>query len=227
MKRVVKIAAATLTMTILSTGAVLASGWQKDSKGWWYSTNADNSAWHANGWQWVDGNGDGTAECYYFDSNGYCLMNTTTPDGYKVNENGAWLVNGAVQTKKTGTNAKAFKIDDYVGNYKALKDVLVYSHPELGTTVSERDVSGYSMKVTKSSADTLNFKIELGGEWGSVFKAKFDANGVGTIMYIDENASIEFFAVSASIDTSTGKIHIVTCGAGDGEWTDTFEFVKK
>lgn len=100
MKRVVKIAAAAVAMTVLSVGAAFASGWQRDSKGWWYGINVDNSAWHANGWQWVDGDGDGIAECYYFDSDGYCLMNAATPDGYKVNENGAWLVDGVIQTQE-------------------------------------------------------------------------------------------------------------------------------
>ncbi len=124
MKRLVKTTAVTLAITALSASAAFASGWQKNSKGWWYGTNADNSSWHANGWQWVDGNGDGTAECYYFDANGYCLMNTTTPDGYKVDANGAWLVNGAVQTKKTGaavqnqqSAASQAYTDDYSGTY--------------------------------------------------------------------------------------------------------------
>ena len=116
MKRSIKIAAVTLALTAASASAAFASGWQKNDKGWWYSTNADNSSWHANGWQWVDGNGDGVAECYYFDANGYCLMNTTTPDGYKVDSNGAWLVNGAVQMKKTGSSA-ASSSDAYSGKY--------------------------------------------------------------------------------------------------------------
>ena len=66
-----------------------AAGWQKNDTGWWYGTNADNTTWHANGWQWIDSNNDGVAECYYFDANGYMLANTTTPDGYTVNADGA------------------------------------------------------------------------------------------------------------------------------------------
>lgn len=50
------------------------------------------------GWQWLDINGDGVSECYYWEY-GYILRNTTTPDGYTVNEDGAWIENGAVQTK--------------------------------------------------------------------------------------------------------------------------------
>ena len=47
------------------------------------------------GWQWIDGN------CYYLDSQGQneCALyrNTTTPDGYAVDAEGRWVVNGAVQ----------------------------------------------------------------------------------------------------------------------------------
>ena len=39
------------------------------------------------------------AECYYFDVNGYMAENTVI-DGYTVDVNGAWTVNGVVQTKQ-------------------------------------------------------------------------------------------------------------------------------
>lgn len=54
-------------------------------------------------WQWQDVNGDGISECYYYDDNGIMLTNTTTPDGYTVDSNGAWVVNGVVQTQTSGT----------------------------------------------------------------------------------------------------------------------------
>ena len=54
-------------------------------------------------WQWQDVNGDGISECYYYDDNGTMLTNTTTPDGYTVDSNGAWVVNGVVQTQTSGT----------------------------------------------------------------------------------------------------------------------------
>lgn len=83
-----------------------AAGWQKNDTGWWYGTNADNTTWHANGWQWIDSNNDGVAECYYFDANGYMLANTTTPDGYTVNADGAWTENGVAHTRQTGTQSQ-------------------------------------------------------------------------------------------------------------------------
>jgi hypothetical protein len=57
-----------------------------------------------NSWQWLDGNNDGIAESYYFDGNGYMLANTTTSDGYTVKADGAWTVNGVVQTQGAAVN---------------------------------------------------------------------------------------------------------------------------
>ena len=88
-------AAVALSMNV----TVFAAGWVQNSTGWWYDYG--NGTWPASSWQWIDGNGDGTAECYYFDQYGYCLMNTITPDGYQVDGNGAWAVNGAIQTRST------------------------------------------------------------------------------------------------------------------------------
>lgn len=59
----------------------------------------------AAGWQWLDENNDGIAECYYFDEGGHKLTGTTTPDGYTVNADGAWVENGTVQTQASSSPA--------------------------------------------------------------------------------------------------------------------------
>lgn len=79
----------------------LAGQWTSDSIGWHYDkTGSGNFA--ANEWLWIDGNNDGIAECYNFDGTSFMRSNTTTPDGYTVNENGAWTIDGVVQTKQVG-----------------------------------------------------------------------------------------------------------------------------
>ena len=70
---------------------------------WWYQN--DDSSYPAGGWEWIDGNQDGTAECYYFNQDGWMYVSTGTPDGFEVNENGAWTVNGVIQTKQTENTA--------------------------------------------------------------------------------------------------------------------------
>lgn len=83
-----------------STGT---GAWLKDSTGWWYC-NADKSYTISN-WQYIN-------DCwYYFNKTGYMvtgwihwnsiwyycgesgamLINTTTPDGYEVGSDGAWI----------------------------------------------------------------------------------------------------------------------------------------
>ena len=101
MKKIVALLMA-MAMVVGSNMTVFASGWQQNTTGWWWQN--DDGSWPANSWQWLDGNGDGVAECYYFDGNGYMLANTTTPDGYTVNADGAWTVNGEIQTQNVAVN---------------------------------------------------------------------------------------------------------------------------
>ncbi|MDO4265159.1 MAG: SH3 domain-containing protein [Eubacteriales bacterium] len=64
-----------------------AAAWKQDAGGWWWQTDDGG---YLTGWQWLDGNGDGTAECYYFYDNGYMAVNTEI-DGYLLNADGAWV----------------------------------------------------------------------------------------------------------------------------------------
>lgn len=48
----------------------------------------------------MDGNYDGYAESYYFDSNGI-MASDQWVDGYQVNSDGAWTSNGVVQKKSS------------------------------------------------------------------------------------------------------------------------------
>ena len=78
-------------------------------------------------WQWIDGNGDGVAECYYFNEKGYCLQNTAAPDGYMTNESGAWVADGVVQTKTVETSAAAETgASQYQDNYSGTYEVPFY-----------------------------------------------------------------------------------------------------
>lgn len=104
-------------------------GWNHDSNGWWYCTDADNGYYYTsdNGWksidgewyifdnrgyalhsQWIKDRGDWyylrencvmaksqwmwiDGECYCFAPTGKMYSNCTTPDGYKVDDSGAWI----------------------------------------------------------------------------------------------------------------------------------------
>ena len=99
-KNTIRIFSTAAVMAMLASSTAFAGQWQSDNKGWWYQN--DDGSYPTNGWQWIDGNGDGVSESYYFDGNGYLLTNTTTPDGYTVNADGAWTQNGTVQTQSSG-----------------------------------------------------------------------------------------------------------------------------
>ena len=96
---IIKVFMFTSLFIALSTNLTFASGWTKgiSKNAWWFDFG--NGDYFKSSWQWIDGNQDGIAECYCFDENGWMYENTTTPDGYTVNENGAWTVNNIVQTK--------------------------------------------------------------------------------------------------------------------------------
>ena len=81
-----------VTMLSLSFGAYAL--FIKDNR--YYYNNND---FYKSCWQWLDLNNDGLYECYYFNVLGHMPKNSTTPDGYKVNENGEWVVDGVVQRK--------------------------------------------------------------------------------------------------------------------------------
>lgn len=94
-----------LCTTVLSLSMCIpafAGQWVSNANGWWWQN--DDGSWPANSWQWLDGNQDGISECYFFNQDGYLLVNTTTSDGHKVNADGAWTENGVVQTKGTISN---------------------------------------------------------------------------------------------------------------------------
>lgn len=93
-----------LLFAVLGTSAILsmtsfAGEWKQDASGRWYQN--DNGSYPVSAWQWIDDNNDGTAECYYFNEMGYLLTDTTTPDNCCVNSDGAWIVDGIVQTQNT------------------------------------------------------------------------------------------------------------------------------
>ena len=91
----------------------LHTGWLKDPSGNWYFMNTvPGSDFGAmlTGWQWIDNS------CYYFGTDaatniGKLYMNTTTPDGYKVNADGRWVnADGSIRHDQKGI-ASAVKAD--------------------------------------------------------------------------------------------------------------------
>lgn len=115
--------------------------WKQEGNTWKYQ-NSDGK-YATSTWQWING------KSYCFDSNGNMYANTTTPDGYTVNADGAWTVNGVVQTKVETTNNNdqyplAYLKDWFVFTSggtlttKWSRDYLREQHPELENTRNEK-----------------------------------------------------------------------------------------
>ena len=75
----------TTLMTLSTSLSAFAGSWEEDAKGWWYKNN-DGSYPRGTWFTFAT-----TGKQYYFDNDGYLLVNTTTPDGYKVGPDGAYL----------------------------------------------------------------------------------------------------------------------------------------
>lgn len=161
---------ATASLTVIMAMNVYAVGWQHNTTGWWYGTNETNTTWHANGWQWIDGNNDGIAECYYFDQNGYMLASTTTPDGFTVNTDGAWTVNGVVQTKSvdaqnTVTASDTYSTSEYDNNGISLAalDMLGRTRAENAKYGEERVVeNGTNVSVVYNNGLVISYDFDGG-----------------------------------------------------------------
>ena len=86
-----------------SSGQAYSGAWLRDNVGWWYC-NADKS-YTMNNWQYIDGlwyffNASGymvtgwipwNAQWYYCGEDGGMYHDATTPDGYHVGSDGAWV----------------------------------------------------------------------------------------------------------------------------------------
>ena len=66
----------------LDDSGAMKTGWLKDNGSWYY---LDQSGAMKTGWMKVSG------KWYYAYSSGALAINTTTPDGYRVNDNGEWV----------------------------------------------------------------------------------------------------------------------------------------
>lgn len=186
------------TAMVLSTGITAIAGtWRtgadSNQSRWWYD-NEDGS-YAVNGWHWIDGNQDGIAECYYFDNNGWMYVSGETPDGYTVNENGAWVANGVVEVKSVSSSIASTEstesTDSRIGAYHPVKHI---------------DVGGNTYATAEGLAD-----------WGMV--------GINIIEATDDSVTIlSFGADKAYVYTRSGDFYKNDGDPGDGDWTVYLRF---
>ena len=140
-----------MSFVFLLSGTAQADWVKGESKNaWWFDFG--NGDYFKSSWQWIDGNQDGIAECYCFDENGWMYENTTTPDGYTVNENGAWTVSNIVQTKTSDLIPKNNTNNMNNGNNTASNNFTETKNNNLTETRNNED---FSEKQDEYRADLL------------------------------------------------------------------------
>lgn len=117
-KSFVKVVTLTAALSMLASSTAFAGQWKQENSTWKYQN--DDGSYVTNNWQWIDG------KSYCFDSNGNMYANTTTPDGYTVNGDGQWVVDGVVQTQNannaTATSSDEFPLKGMVEKYFCHED---------------------------------------------------------------------------------------------------------
>lgn len=169
-KSFVKVVTLTAALSMLIPSTVFAGQWKQEGNTWKYQN--DDGSYVTNNWQWIDG------KSYCFDFNGNMYANTTTPDGYTVNADGQWTVDGVVQNQNAGNVSAANNdefplkgrvekyLDTYEGNYvwywtnaNLVREGLVPAGMTPMTyrnnrTVADKDIT-YNIGLSGNSIDVL------------------------------------------------------------------------
>ncbi|MFR1834524.1 MAG: hypothetical protein ACLSX5_15420 [Lachnospiraceae bacterium] len=202
-----------------------AGTWQKgavpNENRWWYDNG--NGTYASNGWQWIDGNNDGLAECYYFDAEGWLLTNTTTPDNYSVNGDGAWVENGVVMTKETGISGTetpangnntpvSAETGDISGTYR-------YESQDLTATLTLTVIDSETLQAVYTDAGENAFNETL----------TFTMKKVGNEYHLEGDATTSSgeFAVYPPIGTMRVEGNQLFTNGTHEEDTETSVFVKQ
>ena len=124
-----KLFVATLATSLALASSItsLAGEWQKDNIGWWWQE--DDGSYPVNEWKQVN------SKWYYFDASGYMVANrwignyylgadgamlvsTTTPDGYRVGVDGAWIPDVDNSTELFNNKINELKINEGIENFE-------------------------------------------------------------------------------------------------------------
>ena len=177
MKKRLLFAAAIVSMTVTMGMTVYAGSWKQDNTGWWWQN--DDGTYPAGKWEWLDGNGDGIAESYYFDNSGYLLTNTVTPDGYTVNADGAWTVEGVVQTTQisqrtantqnvqargnapSGANTERRQFDNYAITYEYFSVFEEYGNTKYQAIIEIENTSSGNLYLGNATFDIYDLSGKI------------------------------------------------------------------
>lgn len=158
--------------SLLNDLVYVSSGWKQTNGKWWYQ-NADGT-YLVNQWSLIDGNWyyfDGRGYMmkdtwiggrYYLGKNGAMLVNTITPDGYRVGIDGAWMnenTNEPVPPSKEVTDALSILEQGVVYKEQYYENCIAYltAFSTEGAKVVDRgsyyEVSNAQISIQEESSD--------------------------------------------------------------------------
>lgn len=184
-------------MAVLLSGMMSISSyageWKQDNAGWWYQN--DDGSYPTNSWQEIDG------KQYYFGSDGYMLHDTTTPDGYKVGSDGAWIEENA----PSESSAETINIDIPVPTgYGSVKGNVTWQYNKFIGTKADTGAKVFLIpldyNIKGGDNHDLAYAIDPEGHNG-VYCAKVDGFGQYTI---DKIPAGNYRLVTISRNTTGG-----------------------
>lgn len=197
-------------MSLSAVGAAFAGQWIQDAAGWKYQK--DDASFHVNSWQWVDN------KCYYFTPEGYCLLNTTTPDGFTVDASGAWTVNGVVQLQQVTPQE----------GWNQLGDVWKYYTNNKYVTSAWRAVDGKRYYFDESGNMVTGFRNVNGEKYyfnsdGSLVTASFTLDGM---RYVVSSTGVITDEID-EFDWFSGNYSSTTYDSGNNNSSDKSSYAKR
>lgn len=160
----------------------------------------------AGSWAWIDTNGDGLAACYYFTDEGDLQKGGITPDGYTVNENGAWTVAGVIQERSVLTD-KAHENIAFSGT----TDAANVNNGRYHFTTAD----SMSMTLPFNGVDILTLQVNIDTEKNLNLSIAYEDGQIGTItLPVNQDGSYTM--------TTTGGDVIISFGNGEMTWSGNY-----
>lgn len=187
-----------------------AGEWKQDTTGWWWQN--DDGTYPVNTWKWIDGNNDGIAEYYYFNENGYLLVDTTIPDSYMVNKDGAWFKTHFIGGKDPSTDASIAGIQTI--NAEELNKIntgkRVTYHMDTANSILEIEIleDGSLRVISHASAGGLSEDIVSKSgdrEWKSVIPRYIGGPVIESVSIYVFNEDYSELTITSTLSTIVGS----------------------
>jgi hypothetical protein len=163
---------------------IMKTGWVQDTDGNWYflsTAEGGQAGKMLTGWNWIDG------YCYYFNPEGGGLsVNTTTPDGHKVNADGKWEKDGKVMFSQGKGLSSLNTNGANTGSSTAKK----------GTGTSKGGSGGSSKGSKRSGGKGSTGSVTESVNNNNAKKAESDKNAENTALSKEESKDVDKAALS-------------------------------